>query len=138
PLAGLDRAEQGEECIHLYLPDPHVVQEVLGEGAQLLRCLDEPLQHGIGINLEHPRRATDTQTFGQARDNAYDELDRHPLAMKESPEGLEKRATTDDTQQLPAFSANNPPAHDRETGRKSSPGAGLRGDEGVKSAPGPS
>ena len=36
--------------------------------------------------------------------------------------------------QLPAFSANNPPAHDRETGRKSSPGAGLRVGEGVKSA----
>ena len=36
--------------------------------------------------------------------------------------------------QLPAFSANNPLAHDRETGRKSLPGAGLRVDEGVKSA----
>jgi hypothetical protein len=36
--------------------------------------------------------------------------------------------------QLPAFSANNPPAHARETGRKSLPGAGLRVGEGVKSA----
>ena len=36
--------------------------------------------------------------------------------------------------QLPAFSANNLPAHARETGRKSSPGAGLRVGEGVKSA----
>jgi transposase-like protein len=38
------------------------------------------------------------------------------------------------TTQLPAFSANNLPAHARETGRKSSPGAGLRVGEGVKSA----
>ena len=37
-------------------------------------------------------------------------------------------------QQLPVFSANNPPAHARETGRKSLPGAGLRVGEGVKSA----
>src|SRR5438874_13235467 len=29
--------------------------------------------------------------------------------------------------QLPAFSANIPPGHARETGRKSLPGAGLRG-----------
>jgi hypothetical protein len=33
-------------------------------------------------------------------------------------------------QQLPVFSANNPPAHVRETGRKSFPGAGWRADEG--------
>jgi hypothetical protein len=32
--------------------------------------------------------------------------------------------------QLPAFSANNPPAHARERGRKSLPGAGLRADGG--------
>jgi exodeoxyribonuclease V alpha subunit len=34
------------------------------------------------------------------------------------------------TTQLPAFSAKYPPAHVRERGRKSSPGAGLRGSEG--------
>ena len=32
--------------------------------------------------------------------------------------------------QLPVFSANNPPAPARETGRKSLPGAGLRADAG--------
>ena len=37
-------------------------------------------------------------------------------------------------QQLPAFSANNLPAHARERGRKSSPGAGLQVGEGVKTA----
>ena len=37
-------------------------------------------------------------------------------------------------QQLPGFSANNPPAHAREKARKSLPGAGLRADAGVRSA----
>ena len=32
--------------------------------------------------------------------------------------------------QLPVFSANNPPLHDHETGQKSLPGAGLRADVG--------
>jgi hypothetical protein len=41
--------------------------------------------------------------------------------------------TLDEFQQLPAFSANNSPAHDRETGRKSLPGGGLRVDEGERS-----
>ena len=36
--------------------------------------------------------------------------------------------------QLPVFSANNPPAHARERGRKSLPGAGLRADAGGRSA----
>ena len=38
--------------------------------------------------------------------------------------------TLDEFQQLPVFSANNPPGHARETGRKSFPGAGLRADAG--------
>jgi len=33
-------------------------------------------------------------------------------------------------EQLPVFSANNPPLHDHETGQKSLPGAGLRADVG--------
>jgi hypothetical protein len=35
-------------------------------------------------------------------------------------------------EQLPAFSANTPPAHAHQTGRKSFPGAGLRAGEGVR------
>src|SRR5262252_3411603 len=96
----LDRAEQGEEFIELHLPDPHVVQDVSGESLQLLRCFDQPLQHRIGVHLEHPRRAPDTQAFGQAREDPHDELDGGVLAMKDRAEGLEKVAATDDAQQL--------------------------------------
>ena len=35
-LAVLDRAEQGEEFVQLYLPDPHVVQDVSGKRPELL------------------------------------------------------------------------------------------------------
>jgi predicted transcriptional regulator len=44
------------------------------------------------------------------------------------------RAAPEAWAQQPAFSANNLPAHARETGRKSSPGAGVRVGAGVKSA----
>jgi hypothetical protein len=97
----LDRAEQGKEFIELHLPDPHVVQDVSGEGLQLLRCFDQSLQHGIWVHLKHPRRALDTQAFGQARDDAHDEIDGGALAVKDCAEGLEKIAPTGDAQQLP-------------------------------------
>jgi hypothetical protein len=62
-LTVLDRAEQRKQLIKLHLLDPHVVQAVLGEGAQLLCGLDEPLQHGIRIDLEHPSGAPDAQAL---------------------------------------------------------------------------
>ena len=117
-LPVLDRTEQGKELIELHLPDPHVVQDVSGKGPQLLRRFDQPLQHGIRVHLEHPRRAPDAQAFGQARDDAHDELDSGALAVKDRAEGLEKIATTDHTQQLPpgtatgmAIGAEIAPAH---------------------------
>jgi hypothetical protein len=48
----------------LHLPDLHIMQDVLGEGPQLLRRLHEPLQDRIRVHLEHPRRAPDPQAFG--------------------------------------------------------------------------
>jgi hypothetical protein len=117
-FTGLDRAEQRKQLIELHLPDLYVMQEVLGEGAQLLRCLDEPLQHGIGVHLEDPCRASDAQPFGQTGDDAYDEIDGCALAVQERAEGLEKIAATGDTQQLPpgtatrmAIGAEIAPAH---------------------------
>jgi len=100
-LTLLDRAEQRKQLIELHLSDPYVVQEVLGEGAQLLRYLDEPLQHGIGINLEHPCCASDAQPFGSSRHYAHNEFDRCALAMKQRAEGLQKVTATGDAQPLP-------------------------------------
>ena len=78
----------------------YVVQDVLGEGLKLLGRFDEPLQHRMRVHLKPPRRAPDAQTFGQARDDAHDELDGGTLTIEEGAEGLEKRAAAGDAQQL--------------------------------------
>ncbi len=117
-LTVLDRAEQRKQLIELHLPDLYVMQEVLGEGAPLRRGLDEPLQHGIGVHLAHPCRASDAQPFGQTGDDAYAEIDGGVLAMPERAEGLQKIAVTSDAQQLSpgtaigmAIGAEIAPAH---------------------------
>src|SRR4029453_2319094 len=66
---------------------------------------DQPLQHRICIDLEHPRRAPDAQSLSQARQDTHDKLDRLPLAMEQGPKGLEKITTADHTQQLPPGTA---------------------------------
>jgi len=113
-----DCAEEGEEFVQLHLLDPHVVQDMLGEGAQLLGRLDEPLQHGIEIDLEHPCGAADAQSLGQARHDAHDEVNGGALSMKNRAQGLQKIAATGDAQELPpgtaigmAIGAELPPAH---------------------------
>src|SRR5262249_18972130 len=100
------------------LLDPHVVQDMLGEGAQLLGRLDEPLQHGIWIDLEHPCGAADAQSLGQARHDAHDEIDRGALPMKNRAQGLQKIAATGNAKEWApgtatrmAIGAEIPPAH---------------------------
>jgi hypothetical protein len=102
----------------LHLSHPYVVQDVSGEGPQLLCRFNQPVQYRIRVQLEHPRRAPDAQAFGQARNDAYDELGGSALAVQERAEGLEKIAATGDTQQLPpgpamgmAIGAEIAPAH---------------------------
>ena len=69
-------------------------------------------------STSHARRAADAQAFSEAREHACDEPNGGAFAMDEGAEGLETRATTDDTQQLPpgtalgmAIGAEMPPAH---------------------------
>ena len=49
-------------------------------------------------------------------------------------QALDADAFQAEQEQLPVFSANNPPGHARERGRKSSPGAALRAGGGGRSA----
>src|SRR5262245_60219895 len=98
--AVLDRAEQRKQLIELDLLDTHIVQGVSGKCLELICRFDEPLQDCIGIDLEHPRGAPDTQALGQAHEDAHDELDRGALTMKDRAESLEKVAATDDAEQL--------------------------------------
>jgi hypothetical protein len=55
----LDRTEQRIEFVQLHLGDTEVVQEVLGEGLEMVGGGDQPLQHGIGVDLKHPGHGTD-------------------------------------------------------------------------------
>src|SRR5262245_51677188 len=63
----------------------------------VLGGLHQPTEDRIGIDLEHPRCATNAQAFGQTRDNAHDELDGSALAMKDRTMGLIKIALARDT-----------------------------------------
>ena len=76
-----------------------------GKGSELLCGLYQPLQYGIGVALEHPRRPPDAQAFGSAGDDAHDELDRGTLAMQERAEGLENITATGNAEQLPPGTA---------------------------------
>jgi hypothetical protein len=104
-LPVFDRAEQGKELIELDLPHAYIVQDVSGKRPELLCRFHEPVQDGVGVDLEDPRGAPDTSTLGQAREDPHDEVDGGARAVKERAEGLEKIAATGDTQQLPPGAA---------------------------------
>src|SRR5262252_4386389 len=76
------------------------MQKICGKGVELLRGLDQPAQDGIGINLEHPRRASDAQPLGQTRDDTHDELHQGPLAVKDRAMGCREIALAGDALQL--------------------------------------
>src|SRR5262249_31243946 len=76
-----------------------------GEGLELRGRFDQPLQHGIRVHLKHPRRAPDTQAFGQTGDHLHHQLWCHTLAVEDRAESLQKVAATDGAQQLPPGTA---------------------------------
>ena len=55
----LDRAEQGKEFVQLHLRDADVVQDILGEGLEMVRHLDQPVQHRVRVDLDHPGNSPD-------------------------------------------------------------------------------
>ena len=67
-VAAFHRTEHGVELVELHLAKLEITQEISGKRLQLLCGLHQPLQDGIGIDLEDPRRAPNAQAFGQARD----------------------------------------------------------------------
>src|SRR5262249_16577507 len=113
----------------------------VGEARSRPRPPGEPLQDRVGVDLEPPRRAPDTQSLGQAGDDAHDELDRGALTMKNCAKGLQKIAATGDAQQLPPGTATRmpigaeiPPAHPAAIGTVGV-GAEMRGGIHVATAP---
>src|SRR5712691_11303035 len=91
-LAVFERTEHGIQLVELHLTQVEIVQEIVRKRPQLVGGLDQPLQHCIRVDLEHPRRASDAQALGQAADDVYDEVDRDAFAMKDGAMGFEKVA----------------------------------------------
>jgi hypothetical protein len=98
--AFLECPEHDVQFVELDLRDVEVVEKVARKGPQLVGCFNEPVQHGVRVNLKHPRRASDAQALGQTGDHPHDQLWCHTLAVKERAEGLEKIAFAGETLEL--------------------------------------
>src|SRR5712691_9027788 len=92
--------EQRKELIQLDLRDPHVGQEILAKGRGVVRHLDQPLQHGVWVDLEHPGHSADAQTFRQGTNRPHEEVRRDALPMHGRALGLLTVALTLETIQL--------------------------------------
>ena len=91
-LAVFERTEHGIQLVEWHLTQVEIVQERVRKRPQLVGGLDQPLQHGMRVDLEHPRRASDAQALGHAADDVDDEVDRDALAMQDGAMGFEKVA----------------------------------------------
>src|SRR5262249_35237759 len=86
--------------VELQLLYMYVAQEIARKGAQLLGRLNQPLQDRIGVDLEDSRGGTDTQTLGEARQDAHDALHGRLFAVEEGAMGLQKVALARGTVEL--------------------------------------
>jgi hypothetical protein len=60
-----------------------VAEERSRKSPQVLRRFHQPVQDRIGVDLEDPSGGANAQAFGQARQDAHDQLDSRLLAMEE-------------------------------------------------------
>jgi len=68
----------------------HVIRWSVRKSPELLSSLHQPLQHGVGIDLEDPCGCTDAQSFSQTGQDTHDQLYRQTLTMKNRAMRLEK------------------------------------------------
>jgi hypothetical protein len=76
------------------------VQEILGKGCGVVRDFDQPLQHGVRVDLEHPGDGADAQAFRQCAYGPHQSLGHHTLAMQRRAVGLLEIAPTARAMQL--------------------------------------
>src|SRR5262249_812307 len=62
---------------------------------------DQPVQDGVGVDLEHPRRGADTSPLGQAGQDAHDTFHRRLFAVEERTVRFQKVPLTRGTVELP-------------------------------------
>src|SRR5262249_49808272 len=94
------------------------MQEILRKGGGVVRHLDQPVQHGVWVDLEHPSHRADAQAFRQGTTRPHEDGGRGALPMRGCAVSLLKVALTLDTIQLPrgtatgmAIGAEIAPAH---------------------------
>jgi hypothetical protein len=85
----------------LHLRDAHVVEEVLGEGFELVGGCDQPLQPRVGVDLEHPGHSADAQAFRQRAHRPHQLLGCHARAMQRGAMGFETGASAGRAGELP-------------------------------------
>ena len=93
-------SEDRVEFVERDLVEVQIMEKIRRKGLQLLRGLHQPLEDGVGIELEQARRAPDAQPFGQTRHDAHDELGRGALAMEHGAVRLREIPVAGDTLQL--------------------------------------
>ena len=62
---------QGEEFVHLHPFNIDILPAIAGEGLQVLRCINQPAQDGVRIDLKDARHGTDAEAFGQSRESPH-------------------------------------------------------------------
>jgi hypothetical protein len=64
------------------------MQEVLGEGFEVVGGFDQPLEHRVGVDLEHSGDRPNAQAFRQRTYRPHEPIRRHTLAMKDGAMGV--------------------------------------------------
>ena len=99
-LAVPHRTEGGVEFIELDLIEMQIVQNISGKGMEVLSCLYQPAQDGVGIDLKDTCRASNAQALGQTGDDMHNEFGRGPLAVENRSLGFIKISLTRRTLKL--------------------------------------
>jgi hypothetical protein len=64
-LSRLDGTQQDKEFIESHLSDLQVVPVITRKGLELVGCLHDLLEHGVGVNLKDAGHSTNAQAFSQ-------------------------------------------------------------------------
>ena len=89
----------------MQLFEVQLTQEIRRKGAELLGGLDQPVQHGVGVNLEDPGRRADPQALSQTGQDVYDAFHFGVFAVEERAVMFGKVALARGAVQLPPGAA---------------------------------
>src|ERR1700746_934785 len=73
--------KDGIRLVQLHLSDVHIAEAVTYKGMKLLRCFHQPLKHNVRVRLGHSGSGTPSSSLVHSRQDAYDRLHWHTLAV---------------------------------------------------------